>query len=80
MKIKKGDNVIILAGKDRGKSGKVIKSFPKDDKVIVEGMNVVKKHRKPTKSDQKGQIIDVAMPIHVSNLKVESVKSVKHAP
>jgi large subunit ribosomal protein L24 len=68
MKIKKGDNVIVIAGKDKGRVGKVITAFPKQDSVIVEGMNIQKKHQKPTRSGSKGQIIDKSMPIHVSNV------------
>ena len=69
MKIKKDDKVIVLTGKDKGKSGTVSKSFPKENKVIVSGVNVLKVHQKPRKGGEKGQIIDKAMPIHVSNLK-----------
>jgi large subunit ribosomal protein L24 len=69
MKIKKGDNVIILAGKDKGKSGKIIRSLPSGGKVVVEGINILKKHQKSKKSGQGGQILDIAMPIDVSNVK-----------
>lgn len=68
MHIKKGDNVIVLTGKDKGKNGKVIKAMPKEGKVIVEGINMVKKHQRPTKQGQKGMMIDKAMPIQASNL------------
>jgi large subunit ribosomal protein L24 len=68
MKIKKGDNVIILAGKDKGKKGKVVKSLPKENKVIVEGLNLTKRHQKPRRSGEQGSIIDRAMPIHASNV------------
>jgi len=67
MKLKKGDNVLILAGKDKGKKGKIIRSLPKLNKIIVEGINIVKKSQKPKKSGEKGQIISISMPIHVSN-------------
>lgn len=69
MKIKKDDKVKIITGKDKGKTGKVLRAFPKLDQIIVEGVNIKKKHQKPTKSNQKGQIIDKTMPIHVSNAK-----------
>lgn len=69
MKLKKGDNVIILTGKDKGKKGKIIRSLPKDSKVVVEGVNILKKHRRPRKSNEKGSIVEMAMPIHVSNVK-----------
>ena len=68
MTIKKNDNVIILTGKDKGKTGKVLKSMPRDNKILVEGLNLVKKHQRPRKEGQKGQVIDQAMPIHVSNV------------
>lgn len=69
MKIKKGDNVIVIAGKDKGKKGKIIRSLPVKSKVVVEGLNVLKKHQRPKRSGEKGSIINVAMPIHVSNVK-----------
>jgi large subunit ribosomal protein L24 len=69
MHIKSGDNVIVLSGKDKGVTGKVLKAFPREDKVIVEGVNVKKRHRKPTSQGKKGQIVETAHPIHVSNLK-----------
>lgn len=69
MKIKKGDNVIVTAGKDKGKKGKVVKSIPKDNKVVVEGINMTKKHQRPRKTGEKGSILNLAMPIHVSNVK-----------
>lgn len=70
MKIKKGDNIIVIAGKDKGKTGKVIVSFPKENKVLVEGINVSKKHQRAQKSGAKGQIVDKAMPINVSNVMI----------
>ena len=69
MKIKKGDNVIIIAGKDKGKKGKVIKALPKDSKVVVEGLNMTKKHQRARRQGEVGTIIDIAMPIHISNVK-----------
>jgi len=69
MKIKKGDKVLIIAGKDRGKTGVVVRAFPKDDLVLVEGINKKKLHKKPKKSNEKGKIIEQAAPIHVSNVK-----------
>ena len=59
----------MLTGKEKGKKGKVIRSLPKENKVVVEGLNTVKKHQRPRKSNEKGSVIDVAMPIHVSNVK-----------
>jgi large subunit ribosomal protein L24 len=69
MHVKKDDKVIVLTGKDRGKTGTVVKSLPKENKVIVGGINVLKRHQKPRKSGEKGQILDKAMAIHVSNVK-----------
>lgn len=69
MKIKVGDNVKIIAGKDKGKEGKVIKTLKTKDKVIVEGVNIVKKHIKPGRTNETGGILDMEAPIHVSNVK-----------
>jgi large subunit ribosomal protein L24 len=68
MHIKKGDNVIILTGDDKGKTGKVVKAIPALNKVVIEGMNTVKKHQRPTKQGQKGQTVEIAMPMHASNV------------
>jgi large subunit ribosomal protein L24 len=67
MKIKKGDTVLIITGKDRGKQGTVSRAMPQDDKVIVEGLNIVKKHVRPQGQTRQGGVIEKAMPIHVSN-------------
>ncbi len=68
MKIKKNDNVIVIAGKDKGKTGKVVRAFPAENMVLVEGVNVLKKHQRATRSNSKGQIIEKSLPIHVSNV------------
>ncbi len=68
MKIKKGDKVRVIAGKDRGQEGEVVRVFPKDDRVVVGGVNVAKRHTKPTSATTQGGIIDKAMPLHVSNV------------
>ena len=68
MHIKKGDNVKILSGDDKGKTGKVVKAFPAEGKVVIEGMNTVRKHQRPTKQGQKGQTVDLAMPMHASKV------------
>ena len=70
MKVKVGDNVKILAGKDKGKEGKVIKTLRKDNKVVVEGINMIKKHVKPNRMNEVGSIVEMEAPIHVSNVKV----------
>lgn len=78
MKIKIGDNVKILAGKDRGKTGMVTKTLRKEDRVVVEGINVIKKHVKPNNQNQTGGIIEMNAPIHVSNVKkIEEEKTSK---
>jgi large subunit ribosomal protein L24 len=70
MKIKKGDNVIVIAGKDKGKTGKVLAAYPAENKVLVEGININKKHQRAQKSGAKGQVIDKTMPIDASNVMV----------
>ena len=81
MKIKVGDSVLVLAGKDKGKTGRVIKTMAKKDKVVVEGINIVKKHVKPNRANENGGIFDIEAPIHVSNVKkiVEEKTSKKKA-
>lgn len=74
MHIKKGDKVIVLSGKDKGASGEVLKSMPKENKVIVSGVNKMKRHMRPTKSGQKGQIVDKEMPLHASNVALAKEK------
>lgn len=68
MYIKKGDKVIIIAGKDKGKKGAVTKAIPTEGKVVLEGLNLRKKHLKARKAGQKGQIVDFPVPIDVSNV------------
>lgn len=70
MKIKKGDQVLIISGKDRGKQGKVLEAFPKEKRIVVEGTNLRKKHVRPKKAGEKGQIIQVPASIFVSNVKL----------
>ena len=79
MKIKVGDNVKVIAGKDKGKTGTVIKTLKKIDKVVVDGINIVKKHQKPTNNNDKGGIIEMSAPIHVSNVKKTDEKTTKKA-
>ena len=69
MNVKKGDTVLVLTGKDKGKKGKVLISFPSKDKVLIEEINLKKKTQKPRKRGEKGQIVEVATPIHISNVK-----------
>ena len=68
MQIKKNDNVIVIAGKDRGKQSKVLRLYRESDKVLVEGVNVKKKHQRPRKQGEKGQMVEVPHPIHLSNV------------
>lgn len=77
MKLKKGDNVILVTGKDKGKKGKIVKVLPRENKVIVESLNMIKKHQRPRKSGEKGQIINIAMPIHASNVMIVDPKTGK---
>ena len=69
-KIKKGDTVKVIAGKDNGKEGKVLSVDPKNNKVVVEEINIIKKHVKPNRINEVGSIVEVEAPIHVSNVKV----------
>ena len=69
-KIKKGDKVVILAGKDKGRTGAVLAVMPKDDKVLVEGINVHAKHRKPDQANPQGGIERKPAPLHISNVAV----------
>jgi len=77
MKVKVGDNVKILAGSYKGKEGKVLRTLKNENKVVVEGVNIVKKHSKPTSTNDKGGIFDIEAPIHVSNVKVVDAKASK---
>jgi len=79
MKFKKGDTVLIISGKDRGRKGKVLKAFPKESKVLVEGINLRKKHQKPKRTGEKGQIITLPAPIDASNTKLICPKCGKAA-
>lgn len=68
MHVKKGDKVKVLAGKDAGKTGEVLKAMPKDNKVIVSGINKMKRHMRPTQQGGKGTMVEKEMPLHVSNV------------
>jgi large subunit ribosomal protein L24 len=73
-KIKKGDRVVVLTGKDKGRQGKVLTVFPKDERVLVEGLNIAQRHVKPTQGDPQGGIKNKEMPLHVSNVAVVDSK------
>lgn len=77
MKLKKGDNVIVTTGKDKGKKGQIVRVLVKKNKVIVEGLNMIKKHQRPRKSGEKGSIVNVPMPLHASNVMILDPKTGK---
>ncbi len=70
MKIRKADNIVIISGKDKGKKGKVMKVFPKEGKILVEGANLRKKHRRPRRSGEKGQVVQLPVPFAISSVKI----------
>ena len=74
-KIKKGDKVVVLSGKDKGKHGEVTKAFPKEGKVMVSGVNVMARHKKPSQSDPQGGIERIEAPLHVSKVAIEDPKT-----
>ncbi len=67
-KIKKGDRVVLLAGKDKGRQGAVLKVFPKEERVLVEGLNIVQRHTKASQGDPQGGIKNKEAPVHISNV------------
>lgn len=68
MHVKKGDKVQVISGKDKGKQGVILEAYPKKDRVLVEGVNVIKKHSKPSQMNPQGGIMSQEAPIHVSNV------------
>jgi large subunit ribosomal protein L24 len=74
-KIKKGDRVVILAGRDKGRQGAVLKVLPKDERVLVEGLNIVHRHTRASQSDPQGGIKDKEAPLHVSNVALVDPKT-----
>lgn len=77
MKIKKGDNVVVIAGKNRGTTGKVELVLTKKNMIVIDGVNVVKKHRRANQQSRSGQIIEKSMPIHISNVMIADPKGGK---
>ena len=75
MKVKKDDTVLIISGNDKGRRGRVLRVFPDQDRVIVEGVRMMKKHTKPTQRDPQGGIVEREAPIHVSNVMVVDPKT-----
>ena len=77
MKLKKGDKVIVIAGKDKGRSSTIVRVLSRENKVVLDGLNLVKKHRRATQRSRKGQIVDQSMPIHASNVMIADPKGGK---
>ncbi len=77
MKLRKGDKVIVIAGKDKGRSSTIVRVLPSKNMIVLDGLNLVKRHRRATQSTRKGQIVDKSMPIHVSNVMLADPKSGK---
>ena len=77
MNLKKGDKVIVIAGRDKGKTGVIQKVIPELNRVVVEGVNVRKKHQKPTQANPEGSIVEVYAPIDASNVMLEDPKTKK---
>ena len=76
-KIRKNDTVIVLAGKDKGRQGKVLLVMPKEERVLVEGVNLMKRHTKPSMGDPQGGVISKEAPLHISNVAVRDPKTGK---
>ncbi|MFA6447034.1 MAG: 50S ribosomal protein L24 [Patescibacteria group bacterium] len=78
--IKKGDMVAVITGKDKGKTGKVMQTFPKLNRVVVEGVNIAKKHLRARNRQEKGQVVEFSMPLHASNVMLidASEKRIRH--
>lgn len=79
MKIKKGDHVLIIAGKDRTRKGKILQVLPMEAGLVVEGMNIKRKHRRGKREGEKGQVVEIPGPMHVSNVKIVCPKCGKAA-
>lgn len=77
MKIKKGDTVVVIAGKNRGVSGTVNEVLAKKQRIVIDGVNVVKKHRRANQANRAGQIVEKSMPVHISNVALVDPKTKK---
>ena len=77
MKVKVGDNVRVITGSNKGKEGKVIKVLRKENRVVIDGVNIIKKHVKPNRENESGGILETEGPIHISNIKVADKKETK---
>lgn len=71
MSIKKGDQVVVLSGNEKGKTGKILKVLPKQERVIVSGVNIIKRHTKPNQKQPQGGIVEKEAPIHISNVMLQ---------
>jgi len=71
LRVKKGDMVVVIAGSDRGKHGRVLRVYPAKNRVVVEGVNMIKRHSRPSQKNPKGGILEKEASIHVSNVKVQ---------
>ena len=77
MKVKVGDNVRVITGSNKGKEGKVLKVLRKENRVIINGVNIIKKHVKPNRENESGGILETEAPIHISNIKVATREAKK---
>jgi large subunit ribosomal protein L24 len=77
MKLKKGDKVIVIAGKSKGSTASIVRVLPSENMVVLDATNLVKRHRKPSAQNRQGQIVDKPMPIHVSNVMLADPKTGK---
>lgn len=77
MKLKKGDKVVVIAGKNRGATGTIVRALPKKNRVVIEGVNMVKKHSRATAQNRKGQIVEKPMSLHASNVMLADPKGGK---
>ncbi|MBU6081162.1 MULTISPECIES: 50S ribosomal protein L24 [Allobacillus] len=75
MHVKKGDKVVVISGKDKGKEGTILEAYPKKERVLVEGVNYVKKHAQPSQDNPQGGILTIEAPVHVSNVMPVDPKS-----
>ena len=77
MKLKKGDKVIVIAGKSKGQTGAIVRAFPKESRILIDGINMVKRHRGPSAQNRSGQIVEKPMTLHASNVMIVDPKSGK---
>lgn len=75
LSVKKGDKVVVIAGKDKSKTGEILQVFPKEERVLVAGVNIVKRHTKPNMQNPDGGIVEKEAPIHISNVQIADPKT-----